>query len=232
MGLLDFIFPKRCVICKTYGKYLCDSCFTNISFDSKSLCLICDTPSYNGLTHPKCKTKYSIDGCFSALSYNKTIQKLMFNFKYKPYLIDLRDVLGDLFFESIIQNESFNNQFKNGKWVLVPIPLFYSKLRRRGYNQAEILAYNLGKRLKMPVINILQRTKNTTTQVGKSDIERKLNIKGAFKITKQYPSILNHKSIILVDDVVTTGSTLKEAAKILKYKGAKRIIGLTLARGH
>src|SRR3989304_1245485 len=105
MNLLDILFPKRCVNCKKAGDYVCQNCFIYISFDTKSLCLIC-----NSLTHPVCKRKYSIDGCFSAISYNKIAKKLISNFKYKPYLTDLKIFLSELFVESIIQNENFMAQ--------------------------------------------------------------------------------------------------------------------------
>lgn len=240
MDILSLVFPKHCVSCKKLGSYLCENCFSYLSFDAKSLCLVCNKPAYNNLTHPYCRTKYSIDGCFSALPYNKTAQKLIYNFKYKPYLTDLKPVLVDLFYESLIQNEDFNRELKRGDWILVPVPLFASKLRKRGYNQAEILAEELTKRFNLPagrqvfqVQNILKRTRDTKTQVGLSNIKRKENMKGVFEM-KKYPSagsgFRKNCSIFLVDDVVTTGSTLLEAAKILKRNGAKRVIGLTLAR--
>ncbi len=240
MNFLDFIFPKRCVNCKKQGSYLCENCFIFLSFDVKSLCLICNKASYNGLTHPVCKSKYSIDGCFSAFPYNKTAQKLIYNFKYKPYLKDLKTVLADLFYESLIQNEDFNRELKIGNWVFIPIPLSDSKLKKRGYNQSEILAKELAKKFNIPFQNILKRVRDTKTQVGLSNIKRKENIKDAFGILNLKSEILNHPSAssgfrkncstFLVDDVVTTGSTLKEAANVLKRSGAKRVIGLTLAR--
>jgi len=233
MAFIDFIFPKKCVCCKKLGSYLCENCFSYLSFEAKSLCLLCNNPSFNNLTHPRCHKKYSIDGCFSALSYNKTAQKLIYNFKYKPYLTDLKNVLVDLFYESIIQNEQFQSQIKKGEWVFVPIPLSSSKLRKRGYNQAEILAKELSNKFKIPVQNFLERTKETKTQVGLSNVQRKLNVKDAFEMSK-YPSASSgfrkNCSIFLVDDVVTTGSTLSEAAKILKRAGAQKVFGLTLAR--
>lgn len=228
-NLLDFLFPKKCVSCKKLGSYLCENCFSYLSFDVKSLCLVCDKPTYNNLTHPFCSKKYTIDGCFSALPYNKTAQKLIYNFKYKPYLADLKTVLVDLFYESLIQNENFNKELGKGEWAFVPIPLFSSKLRKRGYNQAEILAKELSKKFNLPFQDVLERTRDTKTQVGLSNIERKLNIKDAFEFNNQ-KSITKNQNIFLVDDVVTTGSTLLEAANILKRNGAKRVIGLTLAR--
>jgi len=238
MGITDYIFPKKCVVCKKQG-----SCFSFLSFDPKSLCLLCNQPTFNNLTHPRCKRKYAIDGCFSALSYNKTVQKLIYNFKYKPYLTDLKNVLTDLFYESIIQNEQFQTQIKNPStssgWIFVPIPLSNTKLRKRGYNQAEILASELSKKLKIPVQNLLKRTRETKTQVGLTNLQRKLNVKEAFEIINlksSIPSIPSsgprgiNQNILLVDDVATTGSTLSEAAKILKKNGAKKVFGLTLAR--
>jgi competence protein ComFC len=229
MGFINFIFPKKCVVCKKHGSYLCSKCFSYLSFDAKSLCLLCNQPTFNNLTHPRCRRKQGIDGCFSALAYNKTVQKLIFNFKYKPYLTDLKTVLSDLFYESIIQNEQFQSQIKKGKWVLVPIPLSKAKLRKRGYNQAEILANELSKKLNIPVKNLLNRTRETKTQVGLTNLQRKLNIKSAFSLIN-HKSLITNQNILLVDDVVTTGSTLLEASKVLKKGGVGKVFGLTLAR--
>lgn len=229
MDFFDLIFPKKCVNCKKQGSYLCENCFIFLSFDVKNLCLVCDKASYNGLTHPVCKSRYAIDGCFSALPYNKTAQKLIYNFKYKPYLTDLKTVLADLFYESIIQNENLMKLMADGSWFVVSIPLSNPKFKKRGYNQAEILAKTLANKFNIPFQNILKRVRDTKTQVGLSNIKRRLNVKDAFKIHNS-KFIIQNMSIFLVDDVVTTGSTLKEAANVLKRNGAKRVIGLTLAR--
>jgi ComF family protein len=139
----------------------------------------------------------------------------------------------DLFYESLIQNEDFNKELEMdlpaGRQVFVPIPLFSSKLRKRGYNQAEILAKELSKKFNVPFQNVLERIRNTKTQVGMTNIERRKNIKDAFGLINHKSEILD-QNVFLVDDVVTTGSTLLEAAKMLKRNGAKRVIGLTLAR--
>lgn len=230
MNFLDFIFPKRCVICKKFGSYLCENCLIKLSFDVKNYCLVCDKPTYNNLTHPACYSKYSIDGCFSALTYNKTTKKLIYNFKYKPFLTDLKNVLGGLFYESIIQNENFQKELEKGEWIFAPIPLYSLKLRKRGYNQSEILAKALSEKFNFPTFNILKRTRDTKTQFKLSKKDRLGNIKNAFEILNKKSSIINNKRIFLVDDVVTTGATLIEAANVLKRAGAKRVLGLTLAR--
>ena len=159
MEVLDFIFPKRCVICKKGGGYLCEKCFSYLSFDAKSLCLSCDKPSYNGLTHPICRKKYTIDGCFSALSYNRTAKKLIYSFKYKPYLVDLKVFISELFYESVIQKEEFMKLLNSSKWIIVPVPLSSGKLRKRGYNQAEILAKKLAEKFDLEEKNLLKKTK-------------------------------------------------------------------------
>ncbi len=138
-------------------------------------------------------------------------------------------VLVDLFYESLIQNENFIKLIANSRWLMVPIPLFSSKLRKRGYNQAEILAKELSKKFNLPFQNILKRARDTKSQFKLSKKDREANIKGAFKMENGEWKMKN-TSILLVDDVVTTGSTLLEAANILKRNGAKRVIGLTLAR--
>jgi ComF family protein len=111
----------------------------------------------------------------------------------------------------------------------VPIPLSSVKLRKCGYNQAEILAKELSKKFNFPVQNLLERAKETKTQVGLSNLQRKLNIKEAF-ILKSQNSKDKIKNVFLVDDVVTTSSTLLEVAKVLKKAGAQAVFGLTLAR--
>jgi competence protein ComFC len=235
-NLLDFLFPKKCVLCKKIGSFLCANCFTKFSFDAKSLCLVCNKPSFNGLTHPSCRNKFAIDGCFSALSYNAATKKLIYSFKYKPFLTGLQGVLSDLFYESLIQKEELMALLTDKKWSIVPIPLSDSRLRKRGYNQSEILAKELGKKFSIPAQNLLKRAHDTKTQVGLKMEERRQNIKGAFEISSQLSVARSQKlaigsqNIFLVDDVVTTGSTLLEAANVLKRNGVKKVFALTLAR--
>ena len=235
MGVLDFVFPKKCVSCKRAGDYVCANCFTYLSFNNGQICLVCNKNSINGLTHPGCVGRFTIDGSFSSLTYNPIAKKLIYRFKYKPFLLDLQGLLSELFYEGLIQNETLIKtieQFSNETIVLVPVPLHKSKLRKRGYNQAEILAKGLSERLGIPIENVLLRVKNTKTQVGLDKKERMENIKGAFQVNsklKSNNSKLENVTIFLVDDVLTTGSTLKECASILKRNGAKKVFGITLA---
>lgn len=232
MGLLDFVFPKYCVNCRKIGDYICTNCFSFLSFDLSMICLACNKPSIDGLTHPGCREKYVIDGAFCAVSYKGIMKKMIYNFKYKPYLADLKKTLVELFYESLIQQELFiktMEQLHNCTIVLVPIPLYSGRLRKRGYNHSALLAEELSKKLNLKVIDILKRIRDTKSQFGLKLKDRKKNIKNAFSILPNIP-ISQYPNIFLVDDILTTGSTLLETARILKKKGVKKVWGLTLAR--
>lgn len=231
MGLLDFLFPKYCVNCRKIGDYICSNCFSFLSFDIEMICLVCNKGSIDGLTHPGCKSKYAINGAFCAVAYKGIVKKLIYNFKYKPYLSDLKKSLTELFIESIIQQEIFQRAYESppaGGAILVPIPLHPKRLRQRGYNHAKLLAEGLSKSLNLKLLEALQRTKETKSQFGLTLKERKENIKNAFILNTKY--IIRNTNVLLVDDILTTGSTLLEAARILKKNGVKRVWGLTLAR--
>src|SRR5258708_23148185 len=107
MTLIEFFFPKRCVQCKKFGSYLCTNCFSSITFIDMMVCTVCQRQAMGGLTHPVCKTRYSIDGVFPSLVYKGIVKKLVYVFKYPPYLTDLQLQLIDLFYEGIIQKEQF-----------------------------------------------------------------------------------------------------------------------------
>ncbi|MBF8249873.1 MAG: Phosphoribosyltransferase [Candidatus Levybacteria bacterium] len=228
VGFLDFLFPKYCVNCRKVGDYICSNCFSFLSFDVSMICLVCNKGSIDGLTHPGCRGKYTIDGAFAGVAYKGIVKKLIYNFKYKPYLSDLQKSLVELFYESIIQQEIFQKTLGFSP-ILVPIPLSADRLRKRGYNHAKLLAEGLSKSLNFKLIDALQRTRETKSQFGLTLKERKENIQNAFALIPNAP-IAQFPKILLVDDILTTGSTLLEAARILKKNGAKKVWGLTLAR--
>jgi ComF family protein len=187
---------------------------------------VCGKPAIYGLTHPRCLKKYEIDGVFAAVSYNGVAKKLIYSFKYKPYLSDLKTFLSDLMYEAIIQKEEFMALTKNDL-IFVPVPVHSSKLRSRGYNQAEILAKELSKKFEFSVQNLLVRAIDTKSQFKLSKEERKENVKGVFLV---WNAVDKDKTYFLIDDVVTTGATFREAAKILKKSGAKKVFGLAFAQ--
>jgi competence protein ComFC len=243
MSFLDFIFPKRCVNCRRIGAYICPDCFVYIQFNEAGTCVVCQRASFDGLTHPVCKGKYNPDGVFSSLVYKGVVKKLIYKFKYNPHLTDLKSVMEDFFYEGLIQKEQFYKLLVT-KSVLVPIPLHKTRARKRGYNQSLILAKGLGRRLNIEVLDCLERVRDTKTQVGLKKEEREGNIKDAFRIKKNVilskakdldssDSPQNDKAgqVFLIDDVVTSGATLKEAAKVLKKAGVGKVYAITLAHG-
>ncbi len=147
--------------------------------------------------------------------------------------------MSDLLYESLIQNEEFDKILKqvqddNAKVqddiIFVPIPLSKSRFRKRGYNQAEILSKNLSKKFGFLAVDGLEKIRETKSQVGLSKEERKENIADAFRLKEQFKAYIKNKNAILIDDVLTTGSTLYEAGKILKKGGAVRVFGVAFAR--
>ena len=227
MSILDIFFPKKCVGCKKFGDYICANCFAGISYAVNAKCLMCNKPSFDGMTHPKCRGKYVIDGYFAALNYKGILKKLLYQFKYAPYLTDLQTVLGDLLYEQLIQDELFMKLLQN-KPIFISIPLSKQKLRKRGYNHAEILAKNLGKRLGLSVQSFLKRTKETKPQYGLKREERIQNMRSAFGAVNDVQK--RKGTALLVDDIVTTGSTLLEAANVLKRNGFEKVYGIVLAQ--
>ena len=230
MRLLDIFFPKKCVGCRKFGDYLCANCFATLSFSVSPKCLVCNRQSFNGLTHPKCQSSYAIDGYVAALNYKGILKKLIYQFKYSPYVTDLKTILGDLLYEQLIQDELLSKIIQKNP-VIIPIPLSREKHRKRGYNHAEILANDLGKRMGLSVENLLKRTKETKPQYGLKKEERIKNMKGAFSVIASKAKQPNRNKIaLLVDDIVTTGSTLLEAAHVLKRNGFQKVYGVILAQ--
>jgi len=210
-----------------FGSYLCPSCFSQLSFDTKVICLECGRGSIDGRTHPLCKKQASISGVFCGVTYNFVAKKLVYNLKYKPYISQVEKEIVELCYESLIQKEVFM-KIVSSTCVLVPIPLAARKFRQRGYNQSLLLAYGLAKKFSLPVADVLRRKKETKPQFGLQKDERKKNIKDAFILKGAIPSDV--ATVLLIDDVLTTGATLMEASKLLKQCGVREVWGITFAR--
>ena len=114
--------------------------------------------------------------------------------------------------------------------VVVPVPLHRRRLWDRGFNQAELLARVVAQELAYPLVAPLTRRVPTRPQFNLSRRDRRANIAGAFAMKPRGREQINHKIVLLVDDIVTTGATMNECAKILKQNGAREIWGLVLAK--
>ena len=228
--LAQLLYPKKCVKCGRGGDYICDMCFAGITFLDHQLCGVCQKGTIDGLTHPACRTKFGIDGIVSAVSYKGVVKKLIYQFKYPPYLSDLKGILGRLFYESIAQQEAFARYITEKRTLIIPVPLHPARLRKRGHNQAELLGRELSMHLKIQLVdNVLIRTKQTKPQFELKKEERIKNILGAFQISTKFTTKIKGKNIVLVDDISTTGATLRECAKVLKKSGVGKVLGVTLA---
>lgn len=228
--LINIFFPKYCVNCKKIGNYICDKCFSYIKFDPTPICPICNRPSIEGATHPKCKKPYSIDGVISAVVYAGVIKRLIHQFKYNPYTFDLRDQIGNLMCESLEHNEMFFNLISKDV-LIAPVPLHRRRLKKRGYNQAQLLCSYVAQYFHINNNNsLITRIRNTKPQIKLSRKDRYSNMKNAFVINDNHEECVSGKIVIVVDDVATTCSTLSETAKVLKRAGAKSVWGLVFAR--
>lgn len=222
--ILDFLFPKRCVSCGKIGEYICGDCLGKIQFVQNQICPVCQRPSITGATHYRCSTKLSLDGQISAANYLGPVRAAIHKLKYR-WVFDIANDLVALI-NSKINLKKF---FPDKKFLLLPIPLHPKRQADRGFNQSEKLAKVLGKILDFKLADkVLTRTKHTKPQTNLPAVERRKNVAGVFKVTDTKK--VKGKNFILVDDLVTTGSTLKSAGVALKRAGAASVWGLTFAR--
>lgn len=132
--------------------------------------------------------------------------------------------------EGISQNELFY-KIREAKPLLLPVPLSKARLRMRGYNQSALLTIYVAQYFGLDISEkILFRVKNTKPQFNLDKIHRKSNISDAFAIPKNKKSLINNKTIVLIDDVATTCSTLRECARVLRKAGSGPVYGVTFAK--
>ncbi len=231
--ILDVLFPKKCVGCGKTGSYFCSNCIADIK-QGELLCPNCDLAGVFGETHPFCKKTFGLDGLWSLGLYQGSLKKAIQKLKYKPAFIrDLAFILTDIMVEYWKVHQPFIwDQIKKDKkknWAVVPVPLHWFRENDRGFNQSALIGQLLSKKLGLDYCEALKRTRYTKSQTKLKVVQRKKNIKNAFEVTKPY-SLFPKPYVLLVDDVWTTGSTMKECCSILKKNGAQKVWALTLAR--
>lgn len=207
----------------------------NLLFDSEKICLFCldSKEDLEGYICPLCRdnieSKHNelkinlnyLDSCYYASYYNRFIKRILHDFKFndKSYLYK---PLSELLIESIMENS-----LDRGIDMIFYVPLHRRKKAKRGYNQSELLANYISKKLSIPISHSLKKVKSTKEQHRLSRRERGTNLKNSFKLKNGEE--LSGKTILLVDDLITTGSTLDECGGVLKAQGVKKLIGLCLA---
>lgn len=230
VSLVNLLFPRRCLNCGKEGSYFCSQCLNFLSLDNQRICPVCEKPSIGGHIHAKCLKKDSLNGLTSVFAYKGLIAKAITKLKYK-FISDIANDLVEVFLSSCGEDTTFSHYCQKEKPILVPIPLHPSRKRWRGFNQSELLGKIIAENLGLQFIpDLLIRTKNTKPQMELSERERQENILGAFSINPNSEFCILNSSILVFDDVWTSGSTLKEAGRKLKKAGAKKVWGLTIAR--
>ena len=232
MNLLNFLFPRRCLSCGTIGKYFCSRCVGKIRTieQRETICPVCERPAISGATHPFCKTRYTIDGLTGFFHYDGIIRKAIKSLKYRS-VSDLAKEFVGLIPDTVLSHIVLVcHSRENGNPVFIPVPLHSSRYKDRGFNQAEVLAQFIARRLSLRVAtDILKRVKHTTPQVEMKDRNKRLkNMEKVFSVLHS-PFPFPY-SVILFDDVFTTGATMRAAANILKREGVKFVWGITMAR--
>lgn len=230
MALVDLLFPKFCLNCHLPGVYICPSCQKQLKYYDRSDCFFCKKSSLNNLTHAFCLKKFNIDGVIPIFHYNPLMRKIIKNIKYRLAYEIWKEFTG-IIDPKAIKHLAFYSRI-SGKTYLQPIPLSVEKIKSRGFNQVLLITKYFNKVINTPVSDFLFRTKDTLSQAElKTRKARYNNLRGAFKINSKYRLSINNARVILIDDIITTGSTVQEAAKILKKSGAEKVYVLALAKG-
>lgn len=229
--ILSLIYPPRCQMCGKSlpvfdRRVLCEICYNNIKLNTGPFCKRCGKfYSYEDCICESCKVgTYYFDRSYSACVYDGVIRECIHNFKYNGGLS-----LERLFKNLMIEFAEKHIDMRRYNW-LIPVPLHRVKYKERTFNQSAILAAYLSKRFKIAMLkNNLLRTRLGKPQMMLPKNKRLEGIKDSFKIKN--PSLLKDKSVLLIDDVFTTGATVNECSKVLKAAGASSVEVLTLARG-
>lgn len=218
MGIVDFIFPRMCVGCGGEGKYVCDSCQEKLVMPEQ-ICPMCCEPSLDGLTHKRCIRSGGMDRLIVGLPYKGIVQDCLKKVKYKSS------------WEIIEFLYKLCNFEKLSGCVVVSVPMWKWKEKERGFNQADILGKLVASNFNLPFSPMLVRSRETRPMFGLKKEVRRENIKDAFSINEEFKvEVGKFDKAILVDDVWTTGSTMKECAILLKRSGIKLVWGLALSR--
>ncbi len=224
---LRILFPESCPICQKLSTAhktapICPDCWESILPYNGTICRICGKPLVSDVS-TTCGECYKDEPVFkSARSfglYEDTLKKAINLLKF--YGIKR---LSKPLSEKILQMKLPYVD------LVIPVPLHKKRLRQREFNQSALLAKHIAKRMGIPLmLDSLIRSRNTMPQVGLNTKERKRNIRKAFEIRDM--EFIKGKSVMLVDDVYTTGATIRECSGILKKAGAREIYAITITHG-
>jgi ComF family protein len=228
-SVLNSVLPHHCLLCNTISlidKDICQKCWLTLPWLISS-CYQCGKPLEIAHTGPlfcgDClKHPPHYDTTIAPLIYQDTIISLITKLKFYNNLAAAR-----LFAELIADRVLAKYPAHDLPTLLIPVPLHPKRLRRRGYNQATLIAKHISKLTNIPTqLNLCKRVRHTIPQSKTSAETRRSNMVGAFKINKP----LTAQHIAIIDDVMTTGATAGSLSHLLKQQGAKRISIWCIAR--
>lgn len=223
--ILDILFPPRCVGCQKSGYILCPSCIMQIRPLPPTVCQRCSSPLTTDGTCKQCQYyPLNLSGLRAVSIYQEPLRSCIHALKYDGNT-RLAEPLGQLLAQACIN-------YGMRADAIIPVPLHSERQQQRGYNHAYLLAEICAARVGIPLRNdILVRHRATTAQVGLKHDERRQNMAGAFVCTHAFAArALVGRTILVVDDVCTTGATLEACAAPLFAAGAMAVWGLVLAQ--
>ena len=216
--VIDFVYPKRCAGCSRRGTWLCDDCRMELPCFTSPWCDRCGVPG----TYSRCKcpsTPGNLEQVRSVGPFDGWLRGAVVQFKYYGEWARAAH-LGEPLATAVAHLQEID--------VLVPVPLHSARLRQRGFNQSLLLAQHAGSLLGIEIVEALVRTRRTSAQVNLGAEQRLANVAGAFAVQ---PNVeVAGLSVVLIDDVVTTGSTLSACAEALLRAGAASVRAACLAR--
>jgi len=230
-SIASLLYPPACTICSAAvdaGEHLCVECESKVSRIMPPFCEKCSEPFDGAITTAfACANcahrKLDFEAAVSAYRARGIVRHVMLNFKYGRQ-IHLRHLIARWLVAALDDERIRDRRFD----AIVPVPLHPARRRERGFNQAALLAEWLSAHLSVPLRPALERIHYTTTQTAFDRAERMRNLRGAFRLRKK--ADVRHLRVLLIDDVLTTGSTLSECARILKQSGAQSVYAATAAR--
>jgi len=232
--ILSVLYPARCIVCNMAlwpeSKGTCAKCRSMLPVIKGNRCAKCSKPVESGvLLCSDCMKKRHVFECgFGLWSYNNVARKIIAGIKYSGRKSDINYIAAELVYHSAVYIKRWKPD------GIIPVPLHKKKLRQRGFNQAKLLAVACCNLLGISCItDLLFRTRYTKPQKYFDDEERRNNLQGAFRINeealKRYSKV---RTVVLVDDIYTSGSTIDECAAVLKQCGVKKVYFLVLCIGN
>lgn len=240
-GVLDVVLPVACAECGAEGKYICEKCEIFL-VEASFICPVCQQASFTGERHRVCVPRYGLDGFASMWEYEGAVQRLLHVVKYNGVAHAVEEVVERACDSMMLDQKRFGAflSFLFSPSTLVTyVPMHSRKEKRRGFNQTELFANMLAKRTKSVVARLLEKSKETKPQIDLNKEDRLYNVRDSFRyLAASAPrghsglpaEIRIPQNVVLVDDIWTTGATMKECCKVLKKAGIQEVWGFTLAR--